>query len=185
MRLDVGQRLEHFVAQLVNALGELAGELFVGGAQGQLGARMDQIGDGFGLHQVNSPIEKGAAGEFAGLRQPRAVREHGVQHQLRRQNSAVAGDLDHIFAREGARRAHDGEQGLIHGLPVAHDMAEVGRVRRRGGWLDGRFAGRSKRPVGHGQCFRARDADDGQPALAERRGNRSYGIVQHPQDVKA
>ena len=183
VRLDMGQGLEQLVAQLVDALGELAGELFVGGAQGQLGARVDQIGHGFGLREVNAPVEKGAAGEFAGLGQPRAVCEDGVEDQFCGQNSAVAGDLDDILAGEGAGRAHDGEQGLVHVLAVAHDVAEVDRMRRRGGRFDGRCAGGRKGAVRDGERLRAREADDGQPAFAERRGNRSDGVVQHRKEV--
>ena len=184
VRFDVGQGFEHFVAQLVDALGELAGELFVGGAQGQLGARVDQIGHGFGLGQVNAPVEEGAAGEFAGLGQARAVGQHGVQHQLRRQDPAVAGDFDHILARERARRAHDGQQGFIHVLSVAHDVAEVNRVRGRGGRLGRGLAGGREAAVGDRQRLRAGNADHGQPAFAERGGDRSYGVVLHGEEVK-
>ena len=135
VRLDVRQRLQHFVAQLVDALRELAGELFVGGAQGQFGARVDQVGHGLGLREVNAAVEEGAPGEFAGLSQPGAVRQHGVQDQLRRQNAAVAGDLDDVLARKGARGAHDREQDFINVLPVAHDVAEMDGVCRRCGGL--------------------------------------------------
>ena len=131
----MGQRLEHLVAQLVDAAGELAGKLLVGGAQGQFRARMDQVGHGLGLGEVDAPVEKGAAGEFARLGQPRAARQHRIQHQLRRQNAAVAGDFDHVLAGEGARRAHDRQQDLVHALPVAHDVAEMDGVRCRRGWL--------------------------------------------------
>ena len=52
-------------------------------------------------------------------------------------------------------------------------------VGRRGGGLGGRFAAGAKQRVRDGQRFRAGKADDGQPALAERGRNRSYGVVQH------
>ena len=84
VRLDVGQRLDHVIAQLVDALGELAGELFVGGAQGQLGARMDQVGHGLGLREVDAPVEEGAPGELARLGQARAVGQHRIQDQSSR-----------------------------------------------------------------------------------------------------
>ena len=179
VRFDVGQRLEHFVAQLVDALGELAGELFVGGAQGQFGAGVDQIGDGFGLRQVNAPVEKGAAGELAGLGQARAVREHGVQDHFRGQNPAVAGDLDHILAREGARGAHDGEQGLIHVCPSRTTWPKWMVCVAAADGLAGSFAGGAKERSATASACGAREADDGQPAFAERRGNRSDGVVQH------
>ena len=82
VRLDVRQRLHQVVAQLVDALRQFAGELFVGGAQREFGARMNQVGDGLGLREVNAPVEKGAPGEFAGFGQARAVGQHGVEHEL-------------------------------------------------------------------------------------------------------
>src|ERR1051325_11379184 len=41
VRLDMRQRLEHFIPEPVNPGREIARELLVGGAQGQLGPRMD------------------------------------------------------------------------------------------------------------------------------------------------
>ena len=129
MRFDVGQGLDHFIAQLVDALGEFAGELLVGGAQGQFRARMDQVGHRFGLGQVDAAVQKGAPGEFARFGQARAAFEHGVQHQFCRQDAAMAGDFHHVLARERARRAHDGDQHLVHCDTMADNSAVVNRVR--------------------------------------------------------
>ena len=84
VRLDVRERFEHLIAQLVDALGEFAGELLVGGAQGQLGARMNQVGHGLGLREVEATVEEGALGEFARLGQPRAAGQHGIEHRSSR-----------------------------------------------------------------------------------------------------
>ena len=43
----------------------------------------------------------------------------------------MAGDLDHVFARESARGAHDGEEHLVNVLALAHHVAEMEGVRRR------------------------------------------------------
>jgi len=73
VRFDVGEDLEHVVAQFVDALGKLSCELLVGGAQGQFGARMDQVGYSFGLREINAPIEKSAPGKLARFGCARAV----------------------------------------------------------------------------------------------------------------
>ena len=95
----------------------------------------------------------------------------------------MAGDFDDVLAREGARRAHDREQDFVHVLPVAHDMAVVNGVRR-GARVCGRLAGRRETAVRDRQRLRAGNADDGQPAFAERRGNGGYGVVQHREEVR-
>ena len=139
MRLDVRQREHQVVAQLVDAPRKFAGELFVGGGEREFRARMDQVRDGLGLREVNAAVEKGALGEFARLGQPRAGGEQRVEHQLGGQQSAVAGNFHRVLARECARGAQDGQENLVHHLPRADDFAELNRVRRRGGRLDGAF----------------------------------------------
>ena len=68
VRLDVRQRRDQFIAQAIDALCQLAGKLCVGGGQRQFRPRMNQIGHGFRLREVNAAIEKGAFGKFAGQR---------------------------------------------------------------------------------------------------------------------
>ena len=53
-------------------------------ASRQFGAGMDQVGNSFGLGQINAAVEKGAAREFARSGKARAVFQNGVQHQLGR-----------------------------------------------------------------------------------------------------
>ena len=108
VRLDMSQRFQEIVAQLVDALRQSAGELLVGRGQGQFRARADQVGHGFRLGEVQAPVEKRALGELARLSQARSVFQQRVQHQLRGQDASVAGDLDGVLAREGPGRAHDG-----------------------------------------------------------------------------
>ena len=61
-------------------------------ADGEFGARGNQIRNGFGLREIDAAIEKRALGELAGLRQARAARQHRIQNHLRRQHAAVAGE---------------------------------------------------------------------------------------------
>ena len=132
MRLDVREREHEVVAKLIDALRKFAGKLFVGGGEREFGARVDQIRDGLGLREVNATVEKRAARELARFGQTRAVGEQRVEHEFCRQQSAVAGNFDRVFARECARRAQDGEQHFINDFFVANDFAELNCVRRRG-----------------------------------------------------
>ncbi len=132
VRFDVREGLDEVIAQEVDALGKFAGKLFVGGGEGEFGARGNQIVHGLGLREVNAAIEKCAAGEFAWLGEARAVFEHGVEDESRWQQSAVTGDFDDVLARQGARGAHHGDHDFIHGAVVAHDFAVVNGVRGNG-----------------------------------------------------
>ena len=144
---------EHGVisTKLVDALGEFAGELFVGGGEGEFGAGMNEIGDGFGLGEIDAAIEKGAAGEFAGLRQsrPGGQQRHPAPvwpAGCRRDRRGISTVSSRVNVR-GARE--HGQQHLIHHVTIAHNLAELnGMPRGRGGGFWRAFAGRLKAFVG-------------------------------------
>ncbi len=178
MRLDVRQRLHQVIAKLVDALRESAGELLIRRGQRQFRARMNHVRHRLGLRQVEAPIEERAPGELARLRQPRAVFQQRIQDELGREQSAVAGDLDHVLAREGSRRAHDGDQHLVDDLALTHDLPIVNRMRRRGGRLErGRALG-SETFFSDGKRLRAGKPDDRQAAFSQRRGDGGNGVVE-------
>src|ERR1035437_9954262 len=192
------EREHQVITKLVDALRKFSRELFVGGREREFRARMDQIGDGLGLREVNASVEKSAAGEFAGFGQPRAVGEQRVEDKLRGQNAAVTGNLHSVLAREGAWCAQDGEQHFINDLKIpltpalypaggkgvksffiADDFAVLNRVRRRGGRFQRTFPDGQKTFVRDGECLRTGNSHDGQAAFAERRGDGSNGVVKH------
>src|ERR1039457_221525 len=140
---------------------------------------MNDVRHGLGLREVYAPVQKSAARKLARLRQPRAAGEHGIQNHFRRQDAAVAGDFNNVLARERARGAHDGGQNFINDFAVANNMAKVDRMRRRGGWLQGTFSNGRETLVRNREGLRDGNADDGQPAFAKWRGNRSDGVVEH------
>ena len=176
MRLDVGENFHQVVAQLVDALGQFAGQLLIGGGQGQFGAGMNQIRHRLGLGQIDAPIEKGAPRKFTGRGQARAFFENRIQNQLGREQPAVAGDLDHILAGEGARRAHDGHEHLVHHLVVTNNFTEMNGVRRRQRRRERGFPGGFETGVRYRQRARAGKADDRYAAFAQGRGNGGDGI---------
>ena len=140
---------------------------------------MDQIRNRFGLGEVNAAVEKRPLGKLAWFSQTRTVCQHRVEHLLRGENAAVAGDLDHVFARERARRAHHREQHFVHRPSGPLDLAVMNRVRLRSRRPQGVFAGRHETLVRHRQRLRAGQSDDRQTAFAQWRRNRSDGVVKH------
>ena len=97
VRLDVGQRLDHWSPKLIDAAGKLAGKLFVGGLERQLGPGMDEVSHRLGLGKVYPAVQKGAPREFPRLGQARATGQDRVQDHLGREDAAVAGDFDHVL----------------------------------------------------------------------------------------
>ena len=77
MSLDVGEGLHEIIAQVMDALAEATGELFIGGGKCEVRAGVDKVADGFGLGEVDAAIDKGAPGEFTRLSATRAACQNG------------------------------------------------------------------------------------------------------------
>ena len=71
-RLDVGAQIDQRIGEPLHHAGELALQRAHGGARGFARAGIDEVGDGFGLRQVDLVVVKGALGEFARARAARA-----------------------------------------------------------------------------------------------------------------
>ena len=97
--------------------------------QGEFGAGVDEVGDRFGLGQIEAAVQKGAPGEFAGLGKAGAGSEDGVKDELRREQAAVAGDFDYVLAGERARGEHDGKENFVQTLPCPDGVAEMDGVQ--------------------------------------------------------
>ena len=76
-------------------------------------ARRHDIEHGFGLGQIEPSVQEGAQCELAGLRIPRAGRQHRPQCLLDGDRTTVAGDFDHILGGVAGRAAHPGEQCFV------------------------------------------------------------------------
>ena len=109
------------------SLRERAVERARGRARRRFGAGVDQVGDGFGLGQVELVVEEGALGEFARpgdaqARRARPVRrridrggglEAAREQQLQHDRAAVRLQLEHVFAGVRVRRREVERQALI------------------------------------------------------------------------
>jgi hypothetical protein len=179
VRFDVSQDFHQVVAQLVDAPGELAGQLFAGGGERQFGAGVDEVGHGFGLGEVQTAIEEGAPCELAGSGEASAIFEEGFQDKAGREQAAMTTDFHSVLAGEGARGAKDREQYLIHVLAVADYFPEMNGVGGGGGRRKGGFAGGPETGFGDGKGAGAGKADYGETAFAQRRGDGGDCVVKH------
>jgi hypothetical protein len=70
----------------------------------QRGARVDEVRDRLGLHQVDLAAEHRALGELARLRHQRAQAHRGAHHALDDQRAAVQRQFHQVVAGERVRR---------------------------------------------------------------------------------
>ena len=151
----------------VDAPQQRAAELTGGIGRGLGGFRVDQVDHGLGLRQVELPVQKGAFGEFAGQRLPRARGQQRLQPGCQHGGRAVALQLHGVLTGVAVRRAGvDGECLVDHAaLPVAeraeHQLA-VRRLRQRHPAAQGKDPARGLGAAGAGQSKNADRA--GHPA---------------------
>ena len=76
---------------------------------------VDEIGDRFGLHQIDAAVEKRAQRELARLREPRAVAMAAADDRLQDHRAAMRADLDDVVSRVGMRGREEGDDDLVDG----------------------------------------------------------------------
>jgi len=172
----MGEDEEEIVAEGMDVLGEMAGELGMGGVEGELGAGVDEVDHGFGLGEVESAVEEGAPGEFAGFGEGCTGAEEGVEDLSGDEGTAVATDLDGILAGVGAWGAEDGEEDFVDATVFGVDVAVMDGVGGGNGGKRGRRTTGLEAAVGDGECARAGDADHRQSAGSGRGGDGGDGI---------
>ena len=93
-----------------------------------LRAGSDEVGDGFGLRQVQLAVEKGTFGEFAGSCQPRAKLADTTEQRIEQHRAAVSLQFQHVLAGVGGRIREVQQQAAIDQRTVR--MAESARSGR-------------------------------------------------------
>ena len=110
-----------------------------------LGARVDQVGDGFGLREVELVVEESALGELArrgdaqsgqALLARRIVTlarglEAARDQQLQHDRATVRLELEDVFAGVRMRRREEDRQTAVDGVAIGREERDVGRVARR------------------------------------------------------
>ena len=99
--------------QRIDLPAEIALQRAQRGARRLLGSAVDQIGDGFGLGEIDFIVEKGAFAEFAGARQTRAQANHFAQQAIENHRPAMALQFEHVFAGERMRSGEKQRDTLI------------------------------------------------------------------------
>ena len=112
--------------------GELTVERAHRGARCSFGSGIDQVGDGFGLRQIELAIKVGALRELARLRASRAELEQPADQGLDQHRAAVPVQLEYVLAGIGVRRREVQRQAVIDRLAVAAaKLCRGGDPRRR------------------------------------------------------
>ena len=128
----------------MNFLREHPGQRSAGTACSGTGGCINQIGNGFGLGQINFVIEKCALCEFASLRQAKTLKQHlasvrvnrlcqlnaARQEQLQDHRTPMCLQLKNILTRIGVRARKEDGQSLIDGLAFVVVEWQVMRLPR-------------------------------------------------------
>ena len=148
-RLDQQAQLDDLLGEQPDLARERAIERAGRRARRGLGARVDQVGHGLGLRQVELVVEEGALGELAGPGEAKArqTRRAGIavdlgrglqaarEQELHHDRPAVRLQLEHVLAGVGMRRGKVDRQAAIdrRALPVEErHQGRVARLERRG-----------------------------------------------------
>ena len=118
----------------MDRLRERARQRLRGGLGGRFRGRVDQVGYGFGLRQIQLVIQKGAARELTRLGQAQAVVlarfEHARQQQLQHDGAAMALQFQHVFARVRMRALEVDGDALVDDAAVTFRERQIGGVAR-------------------------------------------------------
>ena len=168
-----------FVHQRVNVPRKLAFERAQRHFGGALAGSVDQIGDAFGLRQIEFVVEKRAFGELARLGGARAQLKTARQQHLHHHRPAVPLQFDNVFAGKAGRRGEIQQQAVVDRRAVGSGKIGIERRTRLG-----RFA------AADGLCQRqkvfAGNADDADAAAPGGGGNSGDGLgrIRHEQPEK-
>ena len=173
------REIQHRLGQRAQ-LDQLAQEVAYGGreipAQGaKCGARrlpacrVDEVGDGLGLGEVELPFQERAPRELTGFGEPCPRIQAGAQQLLHHHRSAMALELEHRLARIGVRRSVVERDSLVDALALC--VAKRGECRMTRRWQAPEDRARD---VGD---LRPGDADYADAAFARWCGNGSNGVA--------
>ena len=149
-------RLHDFLPNAFEGLREASFQVMERRARRLFGLRGHEVGHGFGLNQVDLPLQEGAPGEFALCGRPGAHLSGEAQHGPHDGRAAVAVHLDHVLAghRIGPRMIE--REALVEGLGPIHEAPQHGPPPRKRAPL---FSGRED-SLKDGERFRSAQADD-------------------------
>jgi hypothetical protein len=117
-RLEVGEDAGQTTAPATINVTQFAAELPHCLAALRLGLGRGKIGDRFGLQQIELAVEEGAAGEFAGLREPQPEPGEHLHDGSEHGAAAVQMEFRQILASRAPRRGEPQNEPLIERVSV-------------------------------------------------------------------
>ncbi len=133
----------------------------------RFGRRIDHVGHGLGLRQIEFVVEVRAPRELTRLGQPCAELERSAQQHARYHRAAVTVQFEHVFTGIGVRRRKEQHQSVVD--DGAMPVQEFGAHRLARGK---RLAGEGNGPVGQAAAGDAHNADSASSARRGDRGDR-------------
>jgi len=137
----------------------------------RFGLSVNQIGDGFGLSEIEAPILDCAAREFPALRSPKAKRPKRGKQTVDDRAAAMHVQFDDVFARVARRPAEEDGQASIDQPSVCVEEGPGGQMAR--GWRR-----RTAQLLQGLLRSKPRDSDDCDPGSARRRRERKDRVRQ-------
>ena len=129
--LQINNHIHKLLTQTAQLTCQLSLLLTRSQLQARLTARTDNIHNRLSLRQVNPAIQKSTLRKLASLRRTRTGSKSQLQNLLKRLNTAVALDFNHILRRIGTGSTHIHCQHLIHKTAVRIiNMAISKRIHR-------------------------------------------------------
>ena len=137
-------------------------------ARGRLAGCVNQIGNAFGLRQIQFVVQKGAFGEFARFGNARTQFQTALQQHLQHDLAAVSLQFEHVFAGEAGGRGKIQQQPVVDGVALGIEKIGVQRGARFRNFAAGDLLRERQ------QVF-ARDADNADPTAPVGSGNGGDG----------
>ena len=159
-----------------NRRGERALELVHGRARLERRDSVHEIGNGFGLYQVQSAVEVGTQRELAGLGQPRARRHRELDDAAKQHRAAVRADLHDVFTGEGTRRGEERRRSRGRGHARRAAVVSARRCPASVACLARKSFDASRQRLRDGMRLGTRQADDADAAASGRRRDGGDGV---------
>ena len=162
--LDPHPQPEQRLGQLVHLRRELASQRPERGTRRLRGAAVDEVGDRFGLREVELVVQERPLRELSGFGLARAERQDTAQQHVEHHRAAMALEFQHVFAGERVRRRKVERDALVDRVAVRPEE----RPQRCDAWR--RHA--AEQSLADVAAAWAGDADDADAAPAGRRRDR-------------
>ncbi|MCY1174370.1 hypothetical protein D9M73_145700 [compost metagenome] len=136
-RLDVNTQGNQRLGEAVHTLGEFPLQRAQGVARCLAGTGLDQVGDGFGLRQVELVVKEGALAELARASQTTADLYTALQQHVQNHRAAVSLQFKHVLTSERIRPGKEQSNPFVQHQPfIVAERTVMGMPRGQGAASD-------------------------------------------------